>query len=125
LCGFINTYGHQVIPPFFDEARPFSEGLAAVKLGGKWGYISARGACVITPQFDCGNSSMAGPFRQGLARVARDGKWGYINPTGEFVIPPQFDVALEFSEGLAEVGIGNRRGFVNTFGEVIVPISYR
>ncbi len=37
----LNTYktGEFVIKPQFDFARDFSEGLAAVKVGDKWGYI--------------------------------------------------------------------------------------
>ena len=29
-----------VINPQFDEARSFSDGLAAIKIAGKWGFIS-------------------------------------------------------------------------------------
>jgi hypothetical protein len=29
-----------IIPAEFEDASSFSEGLAAVKTGGKWGYIS-------------------------------------------------------------------------------------
>ena len=32
--------GAIVIDPQFDYAYPFSEGLAAVFIGGKWGYIA-------------------------------------------------------------------------------------
>ncbi|MEI6218409.1 MAG: WG repeat-containing protein, partial [bacterium] len=48
----------------FDEASYFREGLAAVKMGGKWGYIDRSGKEVIYPYFDA-----AGEFWEGLAVV--------------------------------------------------------
>ena len=51
-----------IIKPQFDEADSFSEGLAAVRVGAKYGYIDKQGKIVIKPQLDC-----AGPFSEGLA----------------------------------------------------------
>ncbi len=53
-----------VIPPQFDQADSFSEGLARVKIGNKWGYIDKKGKLVIQPQFD-----EAASFSEGLALV--------------------------------------------------------
>ena len=38
--GFIDTTGKEVVPCIFEDAFSFSEGLAAVKVDGKWGYIA-------------------------------------------------------------------------------------
>ena len=65
----------------FDEAKRFSEGLAAVRIGdektGKWGFIERTGKVVVTPQFD-----FASKFSEGLAAVRigddKTGRWGYI-----------------------------------------------
>lgn len=38
--GFIDKNKRWVVPPIFEDAEDFSEGYAAVKLNGKWGYIS-------------------------------------------------------------------------------------
>jgi len=40
MCGFIDTAGREVVPCIFNDARPFSEGLAAVLIDAKWGYIA-------------------------------------------------------------------------------------
>ena len=69
--------GTFVINPQFDDAFPFSEGLAHVRIGdyqtGKAGFIDKTGAFVINPQFD-----FAASFSDGLAHVRIGGKWGFI-----------------------------------------------
>ncbi len=52
------------IAPTFEEADSFSEGLARVKTGGKWGYIDKQGKLVIEPKLD-----EAERFSDGLALV--------------------------------------------------------
>jgi hypothetical protein len=41
--GSIDAQEHHVVQPQFDGANPFSDGCAAVKKGGKWGFIDATG----------------------------------------------------------------------------------
>jgi hypothetical protein len=50
--GFVNPAGKIVIPPQFDAADSFSEGLAAVDTRGAWGFIDQTGKMVIPPQFE-------------------------------------------------------------------------
>jgi len=57
----------------YAEVKPFSEGLAAVKLDQKWGFVNTYGEWQIFPQFDYAES-----FHQGLAVVIIDNKSGYI-----------------------------------------------
>ena len=67
----------------FDEAADFSEGLAAVRVGG-------------TP------ASSGGPWGGGLPR---GGKWGFIDPAGRWVVKPQFADVGDFHDGLAAVAV--------------------
>jgi len=63
--GFIDQTGRFVIPPRFESARVFSEGLAAVRIDtAAWGYIDRTGKVVIQPQF-----IRACEFRDGVALV--------------------------------------------------------
>lgn len=49
---FPNTFlSPQIIKGEYDHAWPFSEGLAAVEIGGKIGFINREGDIVIEPQF--------------------------------------------------------------------------
>jgi hypothetical protein len=47
--GYIDKTGKLAINPQFDDARPFSLGLAPVESGGAWGYIDRSGKLVWKP----------------------------------------------------------------------------
>lgn len=63
--------GVEVVPPLYDSALSFSEGLAAVQLGGCWHYIDTAGRTAVV----CGRCSGARPFRDGVAAIRREGRW--------------------------------------------------
>lgn len=94
-CYYIDKQGKRVTRDF-DEARPFSDGLAAVRSRqkGLWGYIDKTGEIVIPYQY-----TTARPFREGLAAV--DG--GYIDKSGNWVIPPIYRETTSFENGYALV----------------------
>ena len=60
-------------------------------IGGKWGFIDAKGQYVINPQFD-----NAGDFSEGLAAVEIGDRWGFIDTKGQYIVKPQFDSAGPF-----------------------------
>lgn len=45
--GYISKDGSFKIEPQYKSAKSFSEGLAAVENGGKWGFIDTKGEWVI------------------------------------------------------------------------------
>lgn len=49
--GFVNTAGKVIIEPGYDEAKSFSNGLAAVSLNGEWGFINYENKLVIDYNF--------------------------------------------------------------------------
>ena len=76
----LKSSGEIVIPPKYDLAGSFSEGLAAVKLNGKYGFIDKTGKEVIPLKYDGAYS-----FRKGLAKVKLNGKWIKIDKNGNRV----------------------------------------
>jgi WD40 repeat protein len=52
LWGYIDRTGSFVIPPQFDQAYSFSDGLAGVQVGEKRGFILSDGSFAAEPQFD-------------------------------------------------------------------------
>ena len=84
--------GGKLQPVSYEGARPFPyQGWAAVKTGGKWGYIDVTGAVRIQPQYDDALS-----FGGRLAPVKLGELWGYAAPSGKVVIEPQFLMAKSF-----------------------------
>lgn len=121
------TY-EMVIEPHFSFARDFSEGLAAVMLGDRLGYIDKSGRFVIPPLLEVDPLSLyregAYQFSEGLSRMAIDHQWGYIDPAGKILIPPQFDGAENFSNGLARVEVEHRYGYINKRGKFAIAPSF-
>lgn len=139
------------IPDTVDEIAPFSEGLAAVRLGTEWGFINKEGQLVIdfrddlvwdevvkTDALDV--SSIPYPrFKNGRcmiqAMLEEEGipVYGFINTKGETVISPEYLNITEFDENYA-MGIlvtktfrGKNRFQLNIydykFSEVILDTS--
>lgn len=109
--GFMQ-FGEWVIKPRFDAAGDFADGLAAVSLGGKWGYVGKSGSSVIPFKFE-----QAGVFVDGLARVKLYDKWGFIDKNGATVVPFKYAMASDFSDGLAKVNFGGETGYIDKTGE--------
>ena len=65
------------MPFIFQHASDFSEGLAAVKLNGKYGFIDKTGKEIIPLKYDFANC-----FSEGLALVRLNNKWFYIDKNG-------------------------------------------
>ena len=60
--------GEFVIPPYYDLAFDFSEGLGLVRIADVWHFIDADGRVVIT----CGRGERIKPFRRGVTRMQRE-----------------------------------------------------
>jgi WG containing repeat len=124
--GFMDENCRLVVPPRFDEAFDFTEGLAAVESEGKWGYIDKSGKFAIPPQF-----AGAGQFSDGLAGVRFDERtplWGFIDKTGRKVIEPRVSSPFQFREGLVEFYgekdsiLGVPRGYLDRSGKLTIAL---
>ncbi len=151
--GFINRQGQFEIQPQFENTGFFREGLANVKVRGKWGYVDRQGQFVIPNKYEFANVFVDGlaavkidglygiidrsgsyvisprydsanNFSDGLSCVKLGNKWGYVDRKGNFVIPPRFDAAHSFREGLARVENNGKFGFIDTQGQVVIPLEY-
>ena len=111
--------GDVVMPFKYDEAYNFSEGLAPVKLNGKYGFIDKSGKEVVPIKYD-----NVWDFTEGLAGVKLKGKWGFIDKSGKEVVPPKYVDVDYFHEGLAKVGLKGKWGFVDKSGKEVVPLKY-
>ena len=66
------------MPLIYDEAMTFSEGMAAVKQDGKWGFLDSTGKLVVPLKYTDAMS-----FHNNLAIVSNGSSYGFIDKTGK------------------------------------------
>ena len=127
--GIVNSEGKQIQPMGFDELRkdvsdPSSKELPDmgsardlhVRIGDKWGILTANGEQLAEVKFDS-----VGVFHDGLAVVKAAERYGYIDRSGAIVIPIQWMTAYDFSEGLAALRVDKKHfQFIDTAGTVVI-----
>jgi WG containing repeat len=96
--GFIDRSGKMVIPPQFESADRFSEGLAFVKTSNRFGYIDHQGKFALRSKFDPFQ-----PFSDGLTPISLPkGRQAFIDKTGVVLLRLPFEgYAGPFWQGLA------------------------
>ena len=85
-----------MIPPQFDVAQSFEEGLATVMVNKRLGFIDKTDGRPYLIDHD-GNEVAEGDG-ENLPRE-RDGKWGFVDQRGNAVIPFSYQAVVRFSEG--------------------------
>jgi hypothetical protein len=110
--GYIGRDGAFVIPPQFDDAFEFREGMARVVQDGLVGFVDKQGVLVVPPKY-----FKAGDFQEGMALACLRNKCGYLLKTGAVAVGFAFDDAKSFSSGLAPVREGESWGYINPRGE--------
>lgn len=127
--GYINEKGELIAPPIYEETQyytgmhtagsGFSEGLAPVKKGEKWGYIDKSGKEIIPFRFE-----EASLFEGGAAAVKLGEKYGFIDKAGKMLIAPQYETAL-IRQG---VGIVQQEGlwhFIAMDGSLLLKEGFK
>ncbi|MBP3641028.1 WG repeat-containing protein [Parabacteroides merdae] len=112
------------IPPQYDQAaKNFEEGLAAVIMEGRMGFINSSNQFVIPPIY---KAKKLTKFNYGLAPVMIEGKYGFIDKLGNLVIPNRYEWADSFKDnGLASVKMEGKYGTIDLNGELVVPCTYQ
>lgn len=137
INAYINGKGGYILPDgkvaqqfIYDEAYPFSNGLAKVgqrKHGKmKYGLIDRGGNVVVPLEYD----SMQDGFSDGRKAVGKldikSGKWsyGFIGTDGEVAVPLKFSMVGTFNEGLCAVTDREHKdniAFINAAGDIVIP----
>lgn len=154
--GLVDTKGNFIIPiGMYDKINQFYDnGLAAVEVDGKYGFINTKGELVIPLMYD-----YAFGFSDGLAEVKYQGLYGVIDVNNRAVIDFKhqhlellkpnlvavkdgdryalmdihstrltgydYDLISDLDfQGLYLVEQSNKYGVINTKGEIVVPVMY-
>ena len=121
--GYRDASGELTVDYQYDEALPFSEGMAGVgiaaeKGGVRYGAIDPEGGEVLPVEYDgfvsCVNGSGA---------VLREGRWAFVSSGGQMLTGFRFDSLSNFTEGVARVGTGGRRGVVDSSGTLLFTVD--
>jgi len=115
------TVAEIVIPLQFQDARPFSDGLAAVKLDDMWGYIDRLGQWVLPPTF----SFPIGEYSSGLAYVGNQ----FLDRNGALAFGgAKYENARSFKpkgeKALAAVQLSGKWGYIDLKGELVISPKY-
>lgn len=125
LWGYIDSDGNPVVPPRYDKAGVFYDGMARVMKDGLIGYVDAEGREVITPQF-----REAQPFVNGYAEIKQQStvweyRYAYINRHGEIISDSLYDPARYSQDvGLAVVSQNGQFGYIDENGKRKIPLQY-
>ncbi|TDC53227.1 hypothetical protein E1258_24595 [Micromonospora sp. KC207] len=118
----IDTSNIVVIPPGFDDVRPFRAGVAAVRVAGGWGAVDRTGTVVVPTRYHGFTTALAdgryvdGFTDEGLAVVELNGRRGVVDRTGQMVVAPKYPalvvhpVAYLVGDGFGRWGALDRRG---------------
>jgi hypothetical protein len=96
----------------------FTNGLAPVRLGGRWGYMNLQGKEAIKAMYE--NIT---EFNEGYACVEREGKKIILDVNGKetVITDPRVAAVKHFAEGLAPFDTKERKsGFIDATGKVVI-----
>lgn len=118
---FYKNDGSLISGAAYDQVSDFENGMAIVKRGATYGYLSLNGR-EVKPVYQ-----EARFFEDGLAAVKEKGRWGVIDMTGRYVVPPTYkDTGAAFEEGrLAVKNQKNLWGFIDREGQEIIAPAYK
>lgn len=123
LCGVIDGKGNKLSEIRYTDVGNLSDGLRAVLVGDKWGYMDNHGNMVIKPTFkNCFG------FHKGKAWAAKSSKYGVIDKTGNFVVEPKYTPKMYYSDnhntGIMIFAENRKQGVVDNTGRIICEPQY-
>lgn len=130
LNGFIDKSGKEVIVPQPHNFGSFSEGLAKVEIGGKWGFIDMTGRIVIKPAYDVVNE-----FSEDVAVAVIGKDILLIDRNGRKIWSQSMDVlslniydypGAKYSEGVVVASHGEEQkyGFIDKSGRFVIKPKF-
>lgn len=133
--GYLDMTGAMLIPAQFKDARPFSEGLAVVKIfdgdyDDRWRLIDKQGQFLKCPDGKIFNEDnyyqwLGDGFSEGLLQVMHEGAgFGFVDRNCQVAVPLQYEQNQPMKEGLAAVKVNGRFGFIDKAGKMVIEPKF-
>lgn len=117
--GFTDHRARIRIAQRYDSVQLFSQGMAAVLLKGKWGYITENEELTVQPLYE-----VATPFPTKATAVKKNSKWGLIAKNGKELTPFVYDAINYLNYDLFEVKQQGKKGVINADGEIVANVLF-
>jgi hypothetical protein len=118
MSGFTDTTGKFTIPPIYDEASVFKEGLAVVSRNDSVFFINKENENVFNAYYKDAFS-----FVSGHAPVNIDNQWFLINRQGQKTVGP-FEDLSEQSENIYIVKLHDKYGAIDVYGNTVISPQF-
>ncbi|NLW88803.1 MAG: WG repeat-containing protein [Clostridiaceae bacterium] len=112
-CGLADKHGNIILEPVAEYGFVFADnGLAAVMIDGKMGYVNAKGKIVIKPQYEWASMFNS----EGRAEVSfEDGSYAYIDETGRILDAETVEENGVFEFTYEGISFGTKDGVTGLF----------
>lgn len=99
-----------ILPDSTKDIHDYSDGLALIHAGNKWGYIDTSGHIFLSLKYD-----RAKDFKEGTALVKESNRYYYIDRSGTELADKKisFDEVGRFQDELAWVKVFDQYGYIN------------
>ena len=103
----------------FEDAKVFSDGLAAVKYEGKYGFINDKGEMIVPFIYDAANG-----YCNNYGSVKKGNWWKFVDKTGKLFGDDSYAGCGDFREGLASVLSGGKYGYIDSSGKLVIEAKF-
>lgn len=115
---FVDEFGNIKWNISLQDARPFNNGIAWIKINNQWKTLNTLG------QIGKGSWTTIQDFSEDLAAVSKDSLWGYIDTKENIVLKIQYQDVRSFQQSRAAVKQGEKWGFMDRNGRWSIEPKY-
>ena len=126
--------GQKITSKLYEDGTPFSNGIAKVKRGNKWGCIDKEGREIVaceyfTPHLNAKESIPCIYHNIHILDnkhiiVNKDYKYGLVDISGDIIIPVEYEDIKQFHEDLFWTKLNGKWGLMDISGTLIIPHKY-
>ncbi len=113
--GYINLQSEKIIQPQFDQAQPFENNLAVVRISTKCGVINSKGITVIPIE-----ESEINIIHKKYISYRKDTLWGIYSSDGKLISTPKYTSIELLNDNFLLLSINTQKGIFSTINEKII-----